>query len=191
MDNIINEEPMIKVLKSEEVVLLNKVHEYSEQTKKKSDELLRQTQLECDNLKNELKLAQQKELERLSASLYEENQQHIKELLNTLEHSLYSIVYKALDKLQINNFSRQQINDTIKNELREIIQGHKIIVQCNASGLEQVKENLLGIDAHVTYKINNELQDEQCVIDAGMSLIYIDLAECRKKIIQVLSNDLI
>ncbi|MBP9743494.1 MAG: hypothetical protein KBD37_09055 [Burkholderiales bacterium] len=191
MDNVINEAPMIKVLKAEEVVLLNEVHEYSQRMREKSDELVKQTEDECEELKNELKHAQQQQLAKLSKAVHEQNQKSVQGVLEQLERSLYSVVYKVLNKLQINSFSRQQINDTIKNELREIVQGHKLIIQCNTVSLEQVQQNLLGIDAQVTYKVNNELQDEECVIDSGLSLIYIDLAQCRNKIIELLNHDLI
>lgn len=191
MDNVINEAPMIKVLKAEEIILLNEVHAYIQRMREKSDELVKQTEDECEELKNELRHTQQQELVKLTKAVHEQNQKSVQKLLEQLERSLYSVVYKILNKLQINSFSRQQINDTIKNELREIVQGNKLIIQCNKDSLEQVQQNLLGIDAEVTYKINNELQDEECVIDSGLSLVYIDLAQCRNKIIELLTHDLI
>ncbi len=191
MNNIIKQAPLLKVLKPDEVIMLNGVYDYKLKVERENNELLNKTKLDYETMVHDLELSNKQKLEELSDNLYKDSYQQLDILLNDLEQNLYPLIGKILNKLQINSFSHQQISNTIKNELYEVAHKQDVTIQCNSNSLEQVKLGLADLEFKIRYQINDNLQNEQCILNTGLSSVYIDLADCRSKIMDIftIAND--
>lgn len=188
IDKIIKQAPAIKVINSQQLSMLAGVKEYCNQITRETEERRMSTELECESLRRQLEETAKAELERLSQQLYIENENHLKQLTDHLEAELYPLFYKIINKLQIKQFSSQQIGDIIKNELYELIKNKQVTLICHPESLEYLKSDLSNIEVAINYLSDPGLIVEQCVLKCDLADIYIDIADCRGKILELFKN---
>lgn len=178
---------LVKVFKEQDILLLHGVKEYQQKVLQECKERQAATEAACLENIVQAEQSSKKLLADLSEKLYSESKQQIDALLNDLEQNLYPIIYRILHKLQIDTFQHEQISKVIQNELHEIVENKPLIIYSNAHSIDKLKDFLSDCDYSLTFKLDNELIDEQCKIDGGLFVLFVDFNESKSKIKELLS----
>ncbi len=189
MNNIIKQSPILKVITAQQLSLLIGTKQYCERLKTEIEELRASTEKESQDLRKQLEDNAKIRLEELSNQLSSENDNNLRQVIEHLEVELYTLFHKIIDKLQIKQFNNQQLSNIIKNELYELIKNKQVTLICHPDNLEYLKHDLDGFNIDISYQTDENMIVEQCILKSDLAFIYIDIAECRSKILELFAKN--
>lgn len=188
-DNMIFKQPALtKILSMRQVLMLTDTRSYCDNMVAEANELKVKAEQETQQLRMQLQQHHQENLEQLSRELLIANQKQLEAFIAHIESELSSILRRLMSKLQIMDFNQAQLSATIKNELMDLIKNNQIVVRCHPDSLNRLQQDLFDLMADVVYQADKLVDEEQCILECNMAVIYIDIRECRSKIAELIDN---